>query len=253
MRSVGNHLMRNVKILFGLGVAAAASSVLPANAALVTLCGTNVCYEYDNSTIVNPGITAFGTPTLLSGDTLKFVPSNFNADSDYASPIPSQTRVEVFKFTRVYTTNGGEVASISVTENGDYQIIGAGTVNANMRLQSVDNVDDGATTPGFPEVTDPQFNWNTSAPTGYSFVNWSLTGTVTPAAMFSDLATDVDFSIQNTLQAFAASPDYAFIQKKLSITVTAVSTVPVPGAVWLFGSGLGLLGWLRRRAAPCSV
>ena len=26
-----------------------------------------------------------------------------------------------------------------------------------------------------------------------------------------------------------------------------VSTVPIPAAVWLFGSGLGLLGWIRRR------
>jgi hypothetical protein len=27
------------------------------------------------------------------------------------------------------------------------------------------------------------------------------------------------------------------------------SVVPIPAAVWLFGSGLGLLGWFRRRAA----
>ena len=27
----------------------------------------------------------------------------------------------------------------------------------------------------------------------------------------------------------------------------AVTTVPVPAAVWLFGSALGLLGWIRRR------
>jgi hypothetical protein len=27
-----------------------------------------------------------------------------------------------------------------------------------------------------------------------------------------------------------------------------VTTVPVPPALWLFGSALGLLGWLKRRA-----
>src|SRR5690606_7225886 len=104
-------------------------------------------------------------------------------------------------------------------------------------------------TPGFAESTAPQFNWNTSTPTGFAFANWSLTGVISPAALFSDLATDVDFSIQNTLQAFAASPSYAFIQKKLSLTVTATSTVPVPGAVWLFGSALGVFGFMRRRKA----
>jgi len=31
-------------------------------------------------------------------------------------------------------------------------------------------------------------------------------------------------------------------------TATAHTTIPVPAAVWLFGSALGLLGWVRRRA-----
>jgi len=30
---------------------------------------------------------------------------------------------------------------------------------------------------------------------------------------------------------------------------TAAAVIPVPAAVWLFGSALGLLGWVRRRAA----
>jgi hypothetical protein len=29
--------------------------------------------------------------------------------------------------------------------------------------------------------------------------------------------------------------------------VTAYGVVPIPAAVWLFGSGLGMLGWMRRR------
>ena len=36
----------------------------------------------------------------------------------------------------------------------------------------------------------------------------------------------------------------AWIQKKITVVV---SEVPVPAAVWLFGSGLGLLGFMRRR------
>ncbi|MBM4221411.1 MAG: hypothetical protein FJ170_05625 [Gammaproteobacteria bacterium] len=241
--------MAEIRMLAGLGAIAASFIAMPAQAVPVTLCGTSICYEYDNSVGVNPGIALYGTPTLLSGNTLSFVPTNFNADSDYGSSIPTPTSVAVFKFSRVYTTDGGEVASITVNESGDYQIIGAGAVNANMRLQSVDNVGDGAPTPGFAESTAPQFNWNTSTATGFSLANWSLTGTITPAALFSDLATDVDFSIQNTLQAFAASGNYAFIQKKLALTVTATFTVPVPGAVWLFGSALGMFGFMRRGKA----
>lgn len=34
----------------------------------------------------------------------------------------------------------------------------------------------------------------------------------------------------------------------LEITVTELNVIPVPATVWLFGSALGLLGWLKRRA-----
>ena len=232
---------------------------VPASAALVTACGLTVCYEYDNNPANNAGMTLFGAPSLLlNSDTLEFTPTNFNADSNTAdSTYPGPTVQSVFQFTRVYTTNGGEIALISVAESGDYQILDggadAGWVNVNMRLQSVDKVNDGPTT-GFPEVIAPQpFNWNTNIPTGPNLLNWTLTGSVTPAATFTDLANVVDFQIQNTLQACAtaictAGTDFAFISKKLTLTTTT-TVVPVPATVWLLGSGLSILfGWRRRRA-----
>lgn len=256
--------MRVTRVFCGLVALAAGAASLPANAAIVQLCGPSICYEYDNNPLNNAGLTKFGAPTLLGGsDTLSFTPTAFNADSDVSSlTIPGPTVSAVFQFTRVFTTNGGEVGLITVTESGDYQILDGGPdtgfVNVNMRLQTVDLNDDIFGPPAFPEVANPLFNWNSTTPTGFGLANWSLVGTVNPAALFTDLAYVVDLQIQNTLQACSSlmpsecnagtGDDYAFIAKKLTVTATSTVPVPVPAAVWLFGSGLGLLAWLRRRA-----
>jgi hypothetical protein len=36
-------------------------------------------------------------------------------------------------------------------------------------------------------------------------------------------------------------------QSTIRSGLTVIGSVPIPAAVWLFGSGLGLLGWFRRR------
>ena len=60
-------------------------------------------------------------------------------------------------------------------------------------------------------------------------------------------------SINNILTASTSSSgESAFIDKDViaGTTMTVETTpIPVPAAVWLFGSALGLLGWVRRRTA----
>lgn len=36
-------------------------------------------------------------------------------------------------------------------------------------------------------------------------------------------------------------------ENEMEFTSMTVTTVPIPAAVWMFGSGLGLLGWIRRK------
>jgi hypothetical protein len=51
----------------------------------------------------------------------------------------------------------------------------------------------------------------------------------------------VDFVFDSSLGSGAAALDVANIRVM----------VPIPAAAWLFASGIGLLGWIRRRQSPC--
>ncbi len=218
---------------------------LPVNAALVTLCGPNICYEYDNDPLANPGVggAAFGTPTLLTGsDVLAFTPTAFAAEAQGVGG--TDTNVQSFTFTRIYSLTGAELVNLSASESGDYQIINGGTVSAQLDLEITDLVDDLGTT-GFPESATSGGTFSSSSPTGFVPAEWSLDGSISPSAAFDDLASEISLMVTNTLQAdTTAAGEYARIDKKLFLTVTTI--VPVPAAVWLFGSALLGLGALRR-------
>jgi hypothetical protein len=235
-----------------------ALSGMPAQAALVTLCGNTICYEYNDDAGVNAGITLYGAPTLLANsDTLKFAPTAFEADSDPGTPaIPTPTQTATFLFSSVYAKNGtDEIGTIEISEDGDYQILGDASVSAELQVRVTDIVDNLPVVPtqGFPEeILDIQL-FSSSTDTGLAFAPWSLGSMVSPATVFTDLASNVEVSIQNTLQAVSGSGGgYAYIAKKLLLTVSAATPptnteVPVPAAAWLFASGLGAMGWFRRR------
>lgn len=63
----------------------------------------------------------------------------------------------------------------------------------------------------------------------------------------ADIIVSPEFSaLLNALELVAG--DVTGADAGLAVVYASAEVVPVPAAVWLFGSALGLLGWVRRRA-----
>lgn len=72
---------------------------------------------------------------------------------------------------------------------------------------------------------------------------WAGLGSGAPRELGTNVAYGVNWVFGDTLSNYV-SGDPGYLVENAS-----VSAVPVPAAAWLFGSSLGLLGWIRRRAA----
>ncbi len=224
-----------MRALSAMVAVSACSLVGAVQAAPVTLCGPGVCYEYDNAQAAVP---FFGLPTLVGNDII-FTPATFRADAaDGGNDAVSAT----FQFDRVYTTTpGDEILNITAYEDGDYRIIQGGSVSGDLYLRAISLValeDD-------LDIDSVDFFGDSGG-----LQLWSMSAAVNPAAVFTAVANDMRLTIQNDLAAFTtAVGDRAWIEKKLVLTITTLvpsTPVPVPAALWLFGSALGLLGWVRR-------
>jgi hypothetical protein len=84
-------------------------------------------------------------------------------------------------------------------------------------------------------------------PTAFSSINPSLAGQITLGGVTSLSLSGITLGTF-TLPA-ALGPPLAGQSATLKADILFTGVVPVPAAVWLFGSGIGLLGVMRRRVA----
>lgn len=178
---------------------------------------------------------------ILSGDTVKFLPSALAAEAEAngGSALQLTTDVTVLKI-----TSDAAITSIDYKAVGDY-------INLTDGSSPFEGVD-----------ADGQLNYTAGTMTGTSAITVSGIGATSSlgdlnqawsewGSLSFDAAagiTEIYLSIQNDLYAAATGPlELAKIQKK--IVEVEVSSVPVPAAAVLFGSSLiGLISVARRRA-----
>jgi hypothetical protein len=91
----------------------------------------------------------------------------------------------------------------------------------------------------FGNTVAPVNMWTGTGPDGTESVGFAL-GTASAIYGVSSV-TNSSWILSGQAAASAARPLYA-------ISGNLTAPVPIPAAVWLFGSGLGLLGWMRRKA-----
>ena len=187
----------------------------------------------------------FGTIEVV-GDSIVATPTNFRAESlNGAGSVSVNDNGAI----QVIAKSGYQIDGVNILERGDYLMSGAGT--------SVDVA-------GWVDVWDWNNLWGPSvqqtlAISGDLTINDGAIHTWTGATSFDLTGTNWDginyigLQLQNNLLAStAAFGETAWIEKKLvggGIDLSVITTVvPVPAAVWLFGSGLiGLIGVARRK------
>ncbi|OHB59434.1 MAG: hypothetical protein A2173_04945 [Planctomycetes bacterium RBG_13_44_8b] len=179
----------------------------------------------------------FGNPQLVGGNTLVFSPSNFRAESIFglADFVAVSDRLEF----ELIAHSGYYFQSITVLENGDYQLIGTGSVEVSGDL-SVENLDTSdilsdslEITPSMPVagVEDYIYDiWSASAQVGTDSSDWTY----------------LKIALQNDFITITASDgSIAWIEKKDVGSTISIQMIPEPATIALLG--IGALTLLRRK------
>jgi hypothetical protein len=176
----------------------------------------------------------FGDPILVDGNTLVFFPSTFKAESLDREVISVSDKLEF----ELIAHSGFSFQDISITEYGDYGILGNGLVQVSGAL-SVVNLDSTTDTLNSSLITDlPEM------PQAESFGQWQAWTqlNIIPADW-----THIKITLENNLLAVSGSGSVAWIEKKVLGNAVAIQIVPEPatvamlsiGAVFMFGNFRG--------------
>lgn len=215
--------------------AAAALGLLSIQAQSAVVFGDDVKFTYDDSTLYGTAMTV--------GNSIFFLPTNFRAESNDGSPLTDSVPQTLNITVEVINPNY-EITSFELAEAGDYFLDGAGAeVTASGRLQVSSNTTLCGILPCIASSTFDVTGLNVQGVT----TDWS-SGTSIDLLSEWGADTEVVAQIQNNLSASTATVgETAWIQKKAQLVGLEVTVVPVPAAVWLFISALGLTGFFRRK------
>ena len=225
-----------------------------AQAALVTVTGTNFDLTYDTTKL---GL--FGVPTLV-GNTLFFSPNAFVAESLNGAGVVSQnSTVSGLVLT---AKNGFQFGAFDLAEFGDYRLNGAASsvqVNGQLRAFDIASSINTQTTSNLalfgaaPTLNDGALhNWNmlaridaSTAPQGVPPVFGA------PTNVIQARASAVGLTIENQLTAYTDAQGnglrQAFVEKKFAGVQMTVSPVPLPPSAALLAAGLTSALWVMRR------